>query len=133
MDRERFEAIVSAYGAAPRRWPEAERAEAELFARENADVLAQARRLDGVLDLVAAKPDVTLPAARIMKRFAARRSLTSPASPSFWAMAASAVIGVALGFGAGAAAPVSAASAEPLQALSAAFVSPFDSTEDAGG
>jgi hypothetical protein len=136
MDTERFEAIVSAYGAAPRRWPEAERAEAERFARDHAGALEEANHLDGVLDLAADKADVTLPAARIVKRFVSRRtlhSLTSPASPSFWAMAASALIGIALGFSAGATAPVSAANAEPLQALSSAFVSPFDATEDVGG
>lgn len=136
MDKERFEAIVSAYGAAPRRWPEAERAAAEQFARDNEGALAEASRLDGVLDLAAENVDVALPAARIVKRFVSRRtmrSLTSPASPSFWAMAASALIGIALGFSAGATAPVSAASAEPLQALSSAFVSPFDATEDVGG
>jgi hypothetical protein len=69
--------------------------------------------------------------ARIVKRFRARRSLASPATVSFWAMAASAVIGIALGFGAGATAPK--ANAETLQVLSSAFQSPYEISEDAGG
>ncbi|QJU58965.1 hypothetical protein HL653_15385 [Sphingomonas sp. AP4-R1] len=43
MDRTRFEAIVAAYGADPRRWPEVERAAAEAFGRSDA---AAARLLD---------------------------------------------------------------------------------------
>lgn len=43
MDRSRFEAIVAAYGADPRRWPEGERAAAEAFGRSDAGA---ARLLD---------------------------------------------------------------------------------------
>lgn len=49
MTPERFREIVEAYGAAPRRWPETERAAAEAFARGNAEarhMLAREADLD---------------------------------------------------------------------------------------
>jgi hypothetical protein len=57
MDETRFAEIVSAYGAQARRWPEAERAQALIFARDNAAaaerLLAEAHEADGLLDLLA--------------------------------------------------------------------------------
>jgi hypothetical protein len=51
----RFRQIVDAYGADPARWPEAERAAAAIFARNNPEisgpVLDEARALDGWLDM----------------------------------------------------------------------------------
>jgi len=51
----RFRDIVDAYGADPSRWPEAERAAAAIFARNNpeiaAPILDQARALDAWLDM----------------------------------------------------------------------------------
>ncbi|GER01900.1 hypothetical protein JCM17845_25230 [Iodidimonas gelatinilytica] len=52
MTQERFEQIVSAYGADMRRWPSAERADAAAFLAQNEtlDVVAKARTLDHFLD-----------------------------------------------------------------------------------
>ncbi len=52
MKPERFEAMVAAYGAEPRRWPEEEREAALAFARTEggAAALAAERRLDALLD-----------------------------------------------------------------------------------
>lgn len=52
MDGARFEALVAAYGAAPNRWPEEERAAAEQFARSDpraARLLAEADAVDALL------------------------------------------------------------------------------------
>lgn len=56
MTPERFEEIVAAYGAAPERWPEAERRDAMAFAATTTgeDLLARERRLDALLDRAAA-------------------------------------------------------------------------------
>ncbi|MDX2235077.1 MAG: hypothetical protein NW200_11330, partial [Hyphomonadaceae bacterium] len=55
MDADRFAAIVEAYGAAPARWPEAERAAAQAFARAHPavcrPVLEEAAALDAWLAL----------------------------------------------------------------------------------
>jgi hypothetical protein len=53
MNRNRFFAILEAFGAEPRRWPTAERAEALVFAGADAEAGAALRRaeeLDGLLD-----------------------------------------------------------------------------------
>jgi hypothetical protein len=135
MDKNKFEMIVAAYGADPRRWPEDERPAARAFATADADagpLLAVAAQIDHALDAAQAETDVALLGARILKRYKARQSLASPASMSFWALAASAVLGVAIGFGAGAAAPT--AGAESLRVLTSAFESPYEvANEDTGG
>lgn len=120
MDRERFEQIVAAYGAEPRRWPADERAAAEAFATAHADaatLLAEARATDALLEAAqdAAAPSDLL-AARILKR------APVAAAPITWrpfaALVACAVLGLALGFGGALMAP-RASSADA--ALNAAF------------
>ncbi len=110
MDRKRFEQVLDAYGADPKRWPEAERAEADAFRAAHPDIadalVAQARTLDGLLD-TARDParDTSLLAARILKQApvapAARSNFLRPAI----ALAACAVFGIVLGFGGGMLAP----------------------------
>jgi hypothetical protein len=72
MTPERFRQIVEAYGAAPRRWPEKERAAAEIFARENVqaqDILALEADLDRQLSAYPiAPPDSALTGAVIASR-----------------------------------------------------------------
>ena len=56
MNETRFAEIVSAYGAQARRWPAPERAQALIFARDNAAaerLLAEAHETDSLLDLLA--------------------------------------------------------------------------------
>ena len=108
MDRTRFEHLLAAYGASFARWPEAERGAGEAYARAHADdlavLLAEARSLDEALDArkVSAAPSTAL-AARVLaaapKAADARRASFAPAG---WALAACAVLGVILGYGAGA-------------------------------
>jgi len=50
MTPERFAAILDAYGADPRRWPDAEREAARAMASARADALAEADALDAWLD-----------------------------------------------------------------------------------
>ena len=56
MTEQRFKAIVDAYGAAPERWPEAERASATAFMAEHgpaADIwIDEARITDAMLDVL---------------------------------------------------------------------------------
>jgi len=79
MTPERFRQIVEAYGAAPRRWPETERAAAEAFARGNAkarDMLAREADLDRRLGAYwIAPPDSALTGAIVA-------SVPSPRRPS---------------------------------------------------
>jgi len=59
MPRDRFEAILDAYGADPRRWPDAERAAAQAFAATDPAapaLLAAAADLDGAIHLAAPAP-----------------------------------------------------------------------------
>lgn len=127
MDRIRFDAIIAAYGAEPRRWPVDERAAAEAFYASSRIDLGQDFALDQALDSARETPDVALLSARILKQ---RRVLRGePAPGARWALAACALIGVAAGFGVGAA----AAPIEPTQVLGAALTAPFEATEDFGG
>ncbi|MDZ4691517.1 hypothetical protein [Terricaulis sp.] len=105
MDKQRFQAIVSAYGADPRRWPASERDAALGFAAQSDHDLAAARALDVLLDLAPAPPPADeLLAARVLRDAAGapRRGLM-PAM----ALAACMVAGVLVGYGAGARAPTS--------------------------
>lgn len=62
MDETRFAEIVAAYGAQARRWPQAERTQALIFAREHAlfaePLLREAGALDAAFDLVDQGQDV---------------------------------------------------------------------------
>lgn len=100
MDRSRFEAIVAAYGADPRRWPEAERADAEAFARlpEAASALAEANALDAVLDEAADAAPVSLAFRRAALAAAPRLAPAMTWRP-LAALAACALLGVVIGVG----------------------------------
>jgi hypothetical protein len=76
MSRDRFEEIVAAYGADPRRWPEGERAAAEAFGR--ADPVA-ARLLDEewALDSLLLGHAVADPSAALTARILTRRPQTA--------------------------------------------------------
>lgn len=100
MKAERFKAIVEAYGANPKRWPEAERARAQAFAAlpEAVALLAEARRLDAMLD----GSDEAAPVNLVFVRGAVA-SAPTPQAALTWrpyaAMAACALLGLALGLG----------------------------------
>jgi hypothetical protein len=131
MSKERFAAILAAYGADPRRWPSEERAPAAAFAR-SADMraeLAGARAVDALLALDAAAPTAEAKlVARILAaapRALARFDWRAPAM----ALAACAVAGVLIGYGAGAMAPPTGV----IDAmLSDAFASPQANALDPG-
>lgn len=136
MTRERAAAILSAYGATPSRWPEAERAALEAWAGANGEDFATLVReetaLDAALDLDArASGDDVALAARIL----AARDGANVVRPQFgraaWmraaALAACAVLGLALGF---ANAP---ARDDFAGDLDAAFGAAFDLGDGAGG
>ncbi|MGE3143253.1 MAG: hypothetical protein AB7L65_08010 [Hyphomonadaceae bacterium] len=111
MNMTRFKAILDAYGAAPRRWPEAERAAAEAFAaahEECAALLAEARALDGVLDAMEPHAPSELLFARVMRKAPKPALIARAAWKPAAALAACAIFGVVLGFGGGALAPQSA-------------------------
>jgi len=100
----RFEALLDAYGAEPRRWPAERRAWAEaLLARspEAAALRATAARLDGLLDATGVEPAPAYLVGRVLAsapRAAAPRAswsagLFKPAA----GLAFAAVLGLALG------------------------------------
>ena len=109
MNRERFEQIVAAYGADPRRWPQAERAAAEAFAAANTDaaaLMADEVGLDRMLDHAAHVPDTSALSARILSQTPARAARAFD-TRAIVALAACAVCGVIIGYGGGQFAPVS--------------------------
>ncbi|MBY0562903.1 MAG: hypothetical protein K2P58_01855 [Hyphomonadaceae bacterium] len=111
MNRERFQQLLEAYGADFSRWPEGERAAGEAFARWNtADVAASvavARALDATLDSVKSEPlDLEALSAKILA--AAPRAHPMFDRRAVYALAACAVFGVLIGFGAGMLAPAPA-------------------------
>ena len=85
MTPERFRAIVDAYGADARHWPEAERAAASAWAaqhRSEADaLLAQAAQLDAWLASDAAATDVAPDAALIERVIASAPDNRQPCQP----------------------------------------------------
>jgi hypothetical protein len=120
MDQARFDAIVAAYGADPRRWPDEERDAALAFAQASGADLREARALDALLDLASAPAAPSdLLQARILRAIPKRGV---PMARVAAALAACAVFGLAIGYGAGVNAPAS----DVEQALATAFESPAD-------
>ncbi len=108
MDEARFRAILDAYGADPAHWPEAERADALNLAASYPELLVRARALDDalVLDKEGARADAAL-ARRILNTAPTRAPRVAAArivGPGL-ALAACALLGLALGYGAGLSAP----------------------------
>jgi hypothetical protein len=97
---ERFRAIVDAYGADPRRWPEAERAQAREWAAlhrgEAEAVLAEATCIDAWLGSAAVAPPDDVLHRRIVASAPGRRRLRQPARV-WWSGVAAAGIGLAGG------------------------------------
>jgi len=108
MDRERFATLLDAYGADFRRWPAETRAGGAAFAAQNAeatDLLAEARKLDAVLD---SAREVEAPSQELADRilaFAPRVVRPAFDRRAMLALAACAVFGVVLGYGGGLMAP----------------------------
>lgn len=112
MGEERFNALIESYGAAPERWPEAERAAALVLMEESPDArrrLNEASRLDGALDAAAAPPvpgDLRAAVRDIGVALATRRAGSAPPVLLVWlarpalrgaAMAVAVVLGLAVG------------------------------------
>lgn len=112
MNIERFQEILDAFGADPRRWPEAERGGAlALIAGSDAarSRQAEARRLDVLLDEISLPVRLDLDAAAIVagvkdasgnvRLFRARKAMPfSVGWPSFAGLAAAAVAGFVIGW-----------------------------------
>jgi hypothetical protein len=119
----RPEDLLSTYGADPRRWPGAERAEMERAATQAPQLMRSEAALDTALALNEARLDVDAFTAEAMARFETptanvvalkpRQRLSGPVL----ALAACMMVGVIAGFGMGQSAPTDAAD----QALTAAF------------
>lgn len=115
MNWERFERIVEAYGASPRRWPEAERAAAEAFAAHDtraAALLKEEDAFDAMLDFARTEPRASdLLRARVLAK--APKGVRQPfergntVRPAL-ALAACAMFGVIIGVSGGALAPAAA-------------------------
>lgn len=132
MNRERFEHLLSAYGADFRRWPHEERENAVAFAtrggEEVAAALAEARALDEALDAAADTPaDLALLEARILRQAPRKPSGGQFDRRALLALAACAVFGVLLGYGGGRLAPEQTVENEDYFAM--AFESPFEAGE----
>lgn len=127
MNRERFEQLLDAYGADPKRWPSAERAAGEAFAAAHPEdvvqMLTAARALDATMDAAreTLKPDVARVAAILAK---APKPAASVSPLARWALAACALLGVTLGYGGGLMAPAAMAEDDGYY-LSTAFEAPL--------
>jgi hypothetical protein len=128
MDRTRFEHLLEAYGANFARWPEAERTVGEAYAHDHAvevaPLLAEARVLDAALD---AGRESASHSSSLAARILAAAPKTTPRrrasfAPAGWALAACAVLGVILGYSAGALAQ----SGDDGSYFAAAFEAPPD-------
>jgi hypothetical protein len=134
MNRERFETLLAAYGADPKRWPAEERAAAKAF---NPDLAGEARSIDALLDIAREAPQ-TNPglASKIMNaapRKAARTSFAFDRRAAL-ALAACAVVGVVVGYGSGRLAPVGEdPDAALMTALEMSFEGPWDVTSGGEG
>jgi hypothetical protein len=120
MNRERMAAILEAYGAAPARWPDAERTAAQAWAGAHAEEFAEMARGEAALDAMLALDaraggDEAALTSRILASFpngdrggdhggnVLRPTFGRRApAPGFWrqaaALAACAALGVAIGF-----------------------------------
>lgn len=131
MSLVRFEAILDAYGADPRRWPDAERDAARDFARTDARgaaLLAAAADLDALIDLPAPAPASDALRQAIVTSARVRRSR----APLWWAGAGlgAALAGAAAGaLTVGVLAPGMAAEFSADRALAAATA--FDTFQEA--
>ena len=133
MNRERFLAMIEAYGAEPRRWPAAERAAGVAFAEADAKAAAALRdaaRFDGVLD--ESRPLAPSPALRRRVVDAAPRPRVRR-SPLRWfapgaGLAAAGVAGVV--FGASLLAPEPATESLLAEADSYEILGGFEAAEE---
>jgi len=108
MDIERFKDLAAAWGGDLTRWPDAERADAEVFCSQEPMgevLLLEARKLDQLIEPIIADAPSDLLAIRIM------RSFPKPAFDADWrrpavAAAAALVIGLMGGFAGGTLVPV---------------------------
>lgn len=110
---ERLHELIAAYGAEPRRWPEAERQQAlDLLAHspEAREAQAHARATDALLDRVAVQPAPQRLRRQLLAQVPAARRSWHQAFASFWhdlggwqlagpALAAGLVLGVGVGVG----------------------------------
>ena len=127
MDRNRFEYLLEAYGADFARWPAAERALAEAYARAHANeieaLLGAARWLDDALDAdkVSLQPSAGLSARILAAAPGAAPLRRAKAAGAGWALAACTLLGVLIGYGGGA---LAATSADQDDYFAAAFEAP---------
>lgn len=147
MTRERFKMIVEAYGADPRRWPEAERDAALKLAESDADaraMLDEAGALDRAINLADTAPVAPELQARVLASFSTRKPadawaltrLTAwlPRRPQWIPLAAFAA-SLLLGLGAGALMPMLAGLDEPPGEAALLALGDLDNAldEEAGG
>jgi hypothetical protein len=135
MNIDRFKVLLDGYGADPTRWPAAERAAAEAFARtspEAASLMAAARALDGALACLPPAAPVLDPvavaaAASAAPQHRARQPRRSGfgfgfAWPNFAGLAAAMAVGFVVGWN---------GIIEPLDtSMTLADASPLSTTEE---
>jgi len=146
MTRERFKMLVEAYGADPRRWPEAEREAALRFVESDVEaqrILEEVRALDRIIDFADTAPVTPELRARILSaiaprsqaaRTSARLRAWAPQTPQWIPLAAFAA-SLLLGLGAGALIPSLAGLDEPQGEAALLALGDLDDAlgQDAGG
>ncbi|AZU04572.1 hypothetical protein X907_2049 [Glycocaulis alkaliphilus] len=99
MDQTRFSALLSAYGADPKRWPQAERPGALAFMENNGEtatrLMAETGELDGLLEAARAEP----PSAELAGRILAAGQAQARFAPEWARLAAVLALSAGLGLG----------------------------------
>lgn len=99
MNQTRFSALLSAYGADPKRWPQAERPGALAFMESHSEtatrLVAEAGELDGLLEAARAQP----PSAGLAGRILAAGQAQARFAPEWARLAAVLALSAGLGLG----------------------------------
>ena len=96
--KQRLEAVLASYGADPKRWPAAERAQLLPHLEAAGDPLVEARLIDRLLDLAMAPPLAADLEDRLMARVRTTRAARFPLGwPAALPLAASLALGIYLG------------------------------------
>lgn len=126
MDTQRFEAILTAYGADPSRWPQAERAEALAFERAEPDTAKAVREAAAGLDTLLAGARAPEPSDALAARILEAGLAETRFAPRWMQLAAVLALSVGLGLGWG------GASLEGGNLDSAAYAAAYSGFADDG-
>lgn len=126
MDAQRFETILTTYGADPSRWPQAERADALAFERAEPDTAKAIREAAAGLDTLLARARIPEPSDALAARILEAGLAETRFAPRWMQLAAVLALSAGLGLGWG------GASLEGGNLDSAAYAAAYSGFADDG-